>query len=153
MARNILVPVDFSGVTVPVVRQAAGLARALEAKLWLIHVAPPDPDFVGHEVGPQPVRDTLADELRHEQRVLERYQAVLRKRGLDVTALLVAGPTAPKILDAAGRLAADLIVLGSHGHGALYHMLVGSVCEEVLRRAQCPVVVVPDPSRKRKRPD
>ncbi|MFO7898642.1 MAG: universal stress protein [Planctomycetota bacterium] len=153
MARHILAPVDFSGVTAAVVREAAGLAGVLDARLWLIHVAPPDPDFVGYEVGPQPVRDTIADELRHEKRVLERYQAVLRRQGLDVTALLVPGPTAPKILGEADRLDADLIVLGSHGHGALYHMIVGSVCEGVLRRARCPVVVVPDPSRKQKRTD
>lgn len=48
-----------------------------------------------------------------------------------------------RLLAEQGRLAADAIVLGSHGHGALYDLLVGSVAEGVLRRAPCPVVVVP----------
>ena len=53
------------------------------------------------------------------------------------------GPTAQMILDAADHLQASHLVVGSHGHGGLHHLLVGSVAEEVVRRAKVPVVLVP----------
>ena len=57
------------------------------------------------------------------------------------------GPTIETIIEEAGRLKVDMIVVGSHGHGAMYQLLVGSVSEGVLHRATCPVLVVP--ARKR----
>ncbi|MBW2274656.1 MAG: universal stress protein, partial [Deltaproteobacteria bacterium] len=47
------------------------------------------------------------------------------------------------ILAEAKRLAADMIVMGSHGHGALYRALLGSVSEGVLHKATCPLTIVP----------
>jgi nucleotide-binding universal stress UspA family protein len=60
-----------------------------------------------------------------------------------VTALLVQGVTADTILEEAAKLAADIIVVGSRGKGALQQLVVGSVSEGVLRKSQCPVLVVP----------
>ncbi|HDY68944.1 MAG TPA: universal stress protein [Candidatus Scalindua sp.] len=51
------------------------------------------------------------------------------------------------ILDESSKLKIDLIVVGSHGHGAVYHLIVGSVSEEVLQRSSCPVLVVPTHDR------
>ena len=47
------------------------------------------------------------------------------------------------ILEEAERLEAEVIIMGSHGHGALYDLIVGSVTEGVLRKAKCPVLVLP----------
>ena len=152
MKTNILVPIDFSGVTAPVLREAATLADVFDAKLWLIHVAPPDPEFVGFDAGPQMVRELIAAEIRRAKSRLERYQRLLAENGLESEALVVSGQIADKVLEKAEELDVDRIVLGSHGRGALYQMLVGSVCERVLRRAHCSVVVVPDPARRKKRP-
>jgi nucleotide-binding universal stress UspA family protein len=60
-----------------------------------------------------------------------------------VTPLLVQGATIKTILQEAIKLKSDMIVIGSHGHGALYKTLVGSVSEGVIRQASCPVVVIP----------
>lgn len=141
--RAVLVPVDFSEATDAVIAWAAGLAEALGGRLWLLHVAAPDPDFVGFEAGPDVVRDQRASELREEHRDLQGRAEVLRARGLDATALLVEGPTVEKILDEAERLGADLVVMGSHGRGALTRALLGSVSEGVLRGARCPVTILP----------
>jgi nucleotide-binding universal stress UspA family protein len=143
MAGSILVPVDFSDVTEAVIAQAQRLAEALGAKIWLIHVASARPDFVGYEVGPVSVRDSVARELHREHEQLQQYQDELRAEGLVATALLVPGMPPNKILEEAERIRPDMIVIGSHGHGALYHLLAGSVCEGVLKHAPCPVVVVP----------
>ena len=60
------------------------------------------------------------------------------------TPLILEGHPANKILDAAAREEADLIVMGTHVHGALARMLVGSTCEAVLSHASCSLLVVPD---------
>lgn len=143
--KNILVAVDFSPLTAAVVEQAAQLATAFGGALWLVHVADPDPDFVGYEAGPTTVRTQVATELRGEHRRLQDTAQALRDRGLAVTALQVQGSIAETIVSEATRLAAELIVLGSHGHGALRRALLGSVSEGVLHRATCPVLIVPAP--------
>jgi len=143
MSKNILAPIDFSDVTDAVVAKTAQLAKALDAKVWLIHAAVPEPDFIGYEVGPEHVRNSAARHLREEHRMLGQYQDKLRAEEVDVTAMLVPGEAIGKILQESVRLEADWIVLGSHGHGALHNLLVGSVCQGVLSKAACPVVIVP----------
>jgi nucleotide-binding universal stress UspA family protein len=67
----------------------------------------------------------------------------LRESGVDATALLVHGKTVDTILTEAADLDIDLIVVGSHGRGAMYQLLVGSISEGVLHRSSKPVLVVP----------
>jgi len=143
--QRILVAVDFSPGTTGVISAAAELVRALSGECWLLHVAAPEPEFVGYGVGPQSVRDQVATELMGEHRELHQEAARLRDAGLRVTAIQVQGATVEKILQEAARLQADVIVLGSHGHGALRRALLGSVSEGVLRGARCPVLIVPAP--------
>ncbi|GAA1860756.1 universal stress protein [Asanoa iriomotensis] len=96
------------------------------------------------ELHPQTIRP---DETHaHAERILERELAALRARhgaGHPVAAEIVEGRPAEVLADAART--ADLLVLGSHGHGRLLHTVLGSVSEEVIRRAPCPVVVIPEP--------
>ena len=141
--RQILAAVDFSPVSKAVIEQAASLAEAFAAELTLVYVATPDPEFVGYAVGPQSVRDDHAREFRDQHRSLQAIAEGLRDRAITARALLIQGSTAEKILAEGARLRADAIVIGSHGHGALYRALLGSVSEAVVRAAQCPVLVVP----------
>ena len=141
--RRLLAAVDFSPVSKAVVDQAASLAKAFSAELTIIHVAAPDPDFVGYAAGPQTVRDDRAHQIRTEHRELQAIAEGLRDRGISARALLIQGPAVEKILAEGQRLRADAIVIGSHGHGALYRALLGSVSEGVVRTARCPVLVVP----------
>jgi len=140
---DILVPIDFSDCAKTVLETAARLAEAFDGKLWVVHVAAPDPDFVGFEVGPQTVRDQRARDLREEHRLLQAEADALRDRGIEATALLLEGPTVEKILEEAERLDVDGIVIGSHGHGAAYRLLLGSVSESILRHTRVPLTIVP----------
>jgi nucleotide-binding universal stress UspA family protein len=141
--KTVLVPVDFSPVTPAAIEQAARLAQAFSSAVWLLHVAAPDPDFVGYEPGPSTVREQVAHEMRDTHRRLQEHASQLRERGIDATALQVQGATVETILHEAERLTADVIVLGSHGHGALHRALLGSVSEGVLHQATCPVLILP----------
>jgi len=141
--KTILVPIDFSDISSRVVNTAQELARSFGARLVLLHVSEPEPDFVGFEPGPVAVRATVARDFRKEHQKLEELSAQASAGGLDVLALQIQGPIVDKVLDEADKQGADLIVLGSHGHGALFEFLVGSVTSGVLRAAKCPVLVVP----------
>jgi nucleotide-binding universal stress UspA family protein len=144
---QVLAAIDFSRHSDAVVDRAAALARALGAELTLLHVAAPEPDFVGYEVGPQSVRDSRAHTLDLERRELHRIAEDLRGAGVPTRAFLFAGATAERILEEAARREADWIVLGSHGRSALASAFLGSVSRGVLSGAQCPVVVVPSVTR------
>ena len=144
---KLLVGVDLSDFTEKVVKKAEEIATALSAKVWLLHVAEPEPDFVGLEVGPQSTRDSLSKRFHAEHRQIQEMAERLRKTDLDTTALLVQGSTVETILKEASKLDVDMIVVGSHGHGAMYQLLVGSVSEGVLHKSECPVLVVPTHKR------
>ena len=141
--KNIVVPVDFSAGTQRIVRRAIEQARAFHAKLWLIHVAAPEPDFVPYASDPPPLRDQVAKSLREEHRLLQALAETIEAEGVEVTALMVQGPTVEKILQEAQKLEADLIVVGSHGHGMLHRALLGSVSAGLIRHADVPVLIVP----------
>ncbi|MBW9266294.1 MAG: universal stress protein [Candidatus Thiodiazotropha sp. (ex. Lucinisca nassula)] len=145
---KILAVVDLSESTANIVEKAEELAIALLAKLWLLHVAEPEPDFVGYDVGPQSVRDTLSQKFHDQHRQLQEIAERMRGNGIDATALLFQGSTVETILHEASRLDVDMIVIGSHGRGAMYHLLMGSVTEGVLHAAKCPILVVPTHNRK-----
>lgn len=105
--------------------------------------AAPEPDFVGYDAGSPAVRDQVAHEHREEHRQLQAHAQALRDLGVDCTALLIQGPTVETILREAQRLDADLIVMATHGHGAVFDLVVGSVSHDVLRQARVPLVMVP----------
>ena len=141
--KTILVPVDFSAATGPQLLVAAEEARRAAAALLLLHVSAPHPDFVPYGVGPQPVRDRRAQELREEHRQMHELAGRLRDQGLQADGRMVAGPTVETILEQAAEHAVDRIVMATHGHGLWHRVLLGSVSEGVLRRATVPVLLVP----------
>jgi len=144
---NILVSLDIFESSDKVVTAATQLAQAMSAKIYLLHVAEPEPDFIGYGVGPQTVRDSVSEEFHKEHAHIQELAKSLRRKGLDAIGLLVQGSTVETILKQADKLESQMIVMGSHGRGAIYKMLVGSVSEGVLRRAKCPVLVVPTHKR------
>lgn len=145
--KTILVPVDFSDVTTEVVETARKFAAAFEGRLVILNVAEPEPDFVGFEAGPPAVRVATARDYKLERQRLDEIKTRLVSGGSNVTALHIQGPIVEKILHEAGEQQADLIVIGSHGHGAFYDLLVGSVTHGIIKDARCPVVVVPSANK------
>ncbi|MCB9340794.1 MAG: universal stress protein [Lewinellaceae bacterium] len=141
--KNILVAVDFSSLTPKLIEEAKKLAAKFDSKIWLVHIASPDPDFVGYDVGPQYIRDSRASTLRTEHRDLQQYAQAIEQEGFDVEPLLIQGQTAATIVEEAGKLVADLIVMGAEDHGKIFEKMFGSVWEDVVRKAKVPVLIVP----------
>ncbi len=124
----------------------------LSAKVWLLYAEKPDLGFVGLGPGrPQSVLDHVAEDFREKREELQNEADKLQNSGIDAESLLVQGAAVEVILDEASKLNIDLIVVGSHGHGAVYHLVVGSVSEGVLHRSSCPVIVIPTHERTKKK--
>ncbi|MEJ2546815.1 MAG: universal stress protein [Gemmatimonadota bacterium] len=139
---SLLVALDFTDVTDDQLLIVARLA-APNREIYLLHVAEPDPSFVGFDAGPDEVRDQVAREFQQEHERIQALADRLREAGFNAKALLVQGPTVTTILAEADKLNAEAIVVGSHGHGKLYDFAVGSVSSEVIRKSKVPVLVVP----------
>jgi len=149
---NILVAVDLSGASQKILKYVKTLASDLSAKVWLLYAEKPDLGFVGFGPGrSQSVSDKVAHDFKEKCEELQHEVDKLQNSGIDVESLLVQGTAVEVILDEANKLNIDLIVVGSHGHGAVYHLMVGSVSEGVLHRSTCPVLVVPTHDRTEKK--
>ena len=140
---SILVAVDLSPASEKVVKAAGRVAKLTGASVYILHAAEPEPDFVGYDAGPEVVRTQVAQELRREHRQVQALADTLRQDDINATALLVRGPTVETTLKEAKSLEAELIVVGTHGHGAVYDVLIGSYSAGIIRKSSLPVLVVP----------
>jgi nucleotide-binding universal stress UspA family protein len=141
--KNILVTIDFNENEKLLLDKAFQLAESFDAKLWLMHIAAPDPDFVGYEVGPQYIRDSRASDLRKEHKLLQEYATIFKKKGVDSEGILVQGPTIEMIIEESKKLKVDLIIAGHHDHGFFYNLFVERVSAEVIKKSKIPVLIVP----------
>jgi nucleotide-binding universal stress UspA family protein len=144
MMKTIVALVDFTDVTSRVVKMAESLAGAMRSHMILLHVVPPEPvvSTLGAEAPaiPQP---PSPETMEAEKAKLQELQESLTSRGLNVTALQFEGPVSETVIDETMKLNADLVVMGSHHHSALYNLFIGSVTADVLKRLSLPVLVVP----------
>ena len=134
---------DFNKNEEPLIDKALDLAKAFDSKLWLVHIAAPDPDFVGYEVGPQYIRDSRAAELRKEHKLIQEYTNKLKQKGVNTEGLLLQGATIEIVIKESKKLNIELIIAGHHEHGFLYKAFVGSVSDGILKKSKIPVLLIP----------
>jgi nucleotide-binding universal stress UspA family protein len=140
---TILHPTDFSERSEAAFQLACLLARESGARLIVLHVVQPPP-FVTH--------GEMARALEQAEGYRRELNEKLRNlRGADpaseIEHRLEDGEPVTEILRAATETGSDLIVLGTHGRTGFRRLLLGSVAEQVLRRAACPVLTVNTPFR------
>lgn len=151
--KTILVPLDLSAAAVQVCDAACELAKFIGARPILLHVVPPPPVIMS-EVYAFDASQLTALGAAAEKNAVPKLRALARhcaKRGVRVTTVQRTGVPVTAILAKARSTRAHTIVMGSHGHGAMYDLLVGSTTHGVLKHAPCPVLIVPPP-RPRPRP-
>ena len=141
--KNILLALDLKVSDEKLIRHASAYAKKFDAKIWILHIAAPEPDFVGYDIGPQYIRDTRAEELKSQHKALHDIVDGLSEDGIRCDALLVAGPTAETIQKEAGKLSIDLLIMGSHKHGFLYETFVGHSSVKLLNKLSIPILIVP----------
>lgn len=144
--KTLLVPVDFSPISQKVVDGAADLASCMNARIALLNVWEPVAAYV--PVGaamdvitaPIPVEPPDLDLIKGQ---LEKLARPLREKGIAVEILVAEGLPTDEILKQGNKSHASMIVLGSHGHGAVYQLFSGSVVTSVLQKSTIPVTVIP----------
>lgn len=141
--KNILVTIDFKESDQLLIEKAYQLAEAFGSKIWIVHIAAPHPDFVGYGVGPQYIRDTRASELREEHKQIQAYVTMGKNKGIDAEGLLVQGATIEMVMEEATKLNVDLIIAGHHKHGFIFKALAGSISEDIVKKSDIPVLIVP----------
>lgn len=142
--KTIVALVDFSDLTFKILRQAHDLAKAFGSQVVILHVVPSEPTVVGFGVAsPVVLREPTPAEVAEDAEKLTALGESLTKFGVQATTRQLQGATVASVLEETRSVGADLILMGSHGHGPLYNLLVGSATSGVLKEAPCPVMVVP----------
>ncbi|HEX7671130.1 MAG TPA: universal stress protein [Polyangiaceae bacterium] len=146
--QRILVPIDFSPASEVAVSCALSLAEKYVGKVHLLYAwaefVPPQPDLMFWAN-----RHPITHEQMHEE--AERWMRdFVSSRGLSeqtiVSSAVTEGVADAVILGTAEAMAADLVVMGTHGRTGVPHLLIGSVAEKVVRLAKCPVLTVHAPA-------
>lgn len=142
--RTILHPTDFSECSTPAFHVACAMARTYDARLVVVHVATPSAEPLYTELPPLPFADRTPELHERLKQVMPRDPKVRTEH------LLVEGDPVAEILRLARETPFDLIVMGTHGRTGFGRLFIGSVAEQVLRKASCPVLTVklpmPEPS-------
>jgi nucleotide-binding universal stress UspA family protein len=137
--KQILIAVDDSAFAAHAADVGIKLAKSLHAEVGFVHAFDP-------AVAPGTAWGVTADKASEmSERSAKHLLAAFRERAATpskVREFLESGKPALKIIDAAKNWPADLIVMGSHGRGKIQGLLLGSVSQEVLHHASCPVLVV-----------
>ena len=142
--KRILVPLDFSANSTRALDYAHGLALKFDAAVHLVHVCEVPSMSIGAMDAYAIAYSEWSQRLGEEaERQLTAIKSGLG--GVAATTEVLFGSPAAAIIDAAGTNSADLIVMGTHGHGALMHVMMGNVAERVVRMAPCPVLTVREP--------
>ena len=145
--RKILVPTDFSETAETALHYARELARQFGAELHLLHVCEDPMRLAGWPVlaaGPAPEAGEEAAGIRQQLKNL--FTPEDRAQLKTEVHVIVGEPTGLAISRYAVEREFELIVMGTHGRGALTHVLMGSVAEKVVRSAPCPVLTIRHPT-------
>ena len=141
--KTILAPIDFSPASAAVITQATSLAQAVQGRLVLLSVV--QPPIITSDYGPlvENIAEIIAAAERSAAERLEKVRTQVSPSVAGIETELAGGAPVQAIVDAATRFQADFIVMGSHGHTALYDLVIGSTTHGVLKRAKCPVLIIP----------
>ncbi|HEV8124424.1 MAG TPA: universal stress protein [Gemmatimonadales bacterium] len=146
--RRILVPLDGSRLSASILDQAGALARSHAAELVLAMIVEPLPPMVPPVPYPLSL-PPVSEEARilEDQRYLDAVRIRMEDEGLQVeTRVLMGRKVAKQITEVAIRESCDLIAMATHGAGGLDRLLMGSVTDQVVRRASIPVLVLRPPT-------
>ena len=144
MYHRILIPLDGSATSERGLREAIGLAEGGPATLFLLHVVDIAPMMMDMAVavGSEESMDSLR---RYGKELLAKEKNRVVECGLQAETVMrdnMQGPVAEAIVEEAGKLACDLIVMGTHGRSGIRRLALGSHAEGVIRHSPVPVLLV-----------
>ena len=143
--KKILVPIDFSDYSKSALKYAVNFCNSFNAEMTLIYVVEPviyPPDFSMGQIAIPSVNTEWDERAKQE---LEKLAKEEIPSGLTVNTLIKTGKPFIEIIETAGELDIDLIIIATHGRTGVEHILFGSTAEKVVRKAPCPVLTLREP--------
>ncbi len=143
--KKILVPIDFSDYSKSSLKYALNFVKQFNAELILIYVVEPviyPPDFSMGQIAIPSV------DLDLDKRAIEELDKLAQKeipKEIKVKTIVKTGKPFIEIIETASEVDVDLIIIATHGHTGVEHLLFGSTAEKVVRKAPCPVLTLREP--------
>jgi len=144
MINNILAPIDFSDYSKNALKYAAEFAKEFNAKLYLVYVVEPMIYPADFSMGQIAIPSTDIDLNTRAEQELTNLSKTLDS-GLVIESLIKTGKPFVEIIETAKEKDIDLIIIATHGHTGVEHLLFGSTAEKVVRKAPCPVLTLREP--------
>lgn len=144
--KQIVTALDFSDASDAVLKAAMAMAVSLQATLHIVHVLEPQPSYTAYGMTPEefPAIQLFQEESqKRAEAKLNEALSTARGQVADVRTELMMGSPLHAIIDYVKDKSVDLVVIGTHGHGAVAALLIGSVAEGLVRKAICPTLVIP----------
>lgn len=141
MFKKVLCPVDFSEFTAEIVQYAHDIAKKYGAELHMLHVLPNLTYYTPYESFLTP-ENLIAIEKSIQSEVDNDFTNLLKHLDVKVKKVMKEGVVFLEIINYIKAESIDLVVMGTHGRGAIEHILIGSVAEKVVRKSPCPVMTI-----------
>ncbi len=143
--KKILVPIDFSDYSKNSLKYAASFANKFNSEITLIYVVEPviyPPDFSMGQIAIPSVNAEWDLKAKEELEKLGKQEI---PESIKVSTIIKTGKPFLEIIDTAAEENIDLIIIATHGHSGVEHILFGSTAEKVVRKAPCPVLTLREP--------
>ena len=143
--KKILVPIDFSDYSKSALKYAVNFCKNFNAEMILIYVVEPviyPPDFSMGQIAIPSVNAEWDERARQELNKLAKEEI---PDNVPVKTIIKTGKPFLEIIENAGELDVDLIIIATHGRTGVEHILFGSTAEKVVRKAPCPVLTLREP--------
>jgi nucleotide-binding universal stress UspA family protein len=143
--KKILVPIDFSDYSKSALKYAVNFCKNFNAEMILIYVVEPviyPPDFSMGQIAIPSVNAEWDERARQELDKLAKEEI---PDSVPVNTIIKTGKPFLEIIENAGELDVDLIIIATHGRTGVEHILFGSTAEKVVRKAPCPVLTLREP--------
>lgn len=141
--KKVLVPIDFSDYSKSALKYAVNLCKMFNAEIFLIYVVEPviyPPDFSMGQIAIPSLNSEWDERAKIELEKLSKTEI-----GTDIKTIIKTGKPFIEIIETAKELDIDLIIIATHGHTGVEHILFGSTAEKVVRKAPCPVLTLREP--------
>lgn len=141
--KNILLPTDFSKISLSAAEYALVLAEQYNAKIHLLHVIDKTPPILAIrslDLSKEKIIDSIEKDAK--QRLEECLRRISGAKDIDVHPVLRKGVDYEEIIKYARKKKIDVIVIATHGRTGILHTLLGSVAEKVVRHSKTPVLVI-----------
>lgn len=142
---NILVAIGQAKDADKLIAQAVKFATYSKGKIWIIHVATPDPDsLIGREAGPQFIYDQRAENRKKEAAFIQQLaQDIREKYGIEAESILVQGAVSKVIREKTEKYNIDLVIAGHRRKDFIYNLFTANNKKDLVDELKIPLLAVP----------